>query len=375
MFKKINNMELQCLVSHRRKLLIGTFLLFFVGVFLCSCNKTEKEINDLYSSGVVLVQNSGYYELKIDDELSVYFSNYSEEGDLENFTFDKDSIVVATSYGTGFFVSEFGEIVTNHHVVASTVLEKEASKSLKKMFKAVKEECLVEYNEYNNLMAELLNITTKYERNYSATGYISENDYNTYQNASNYVKMCKEKLEYCEFLYRLVDNIDMSDAELKYANKVSIAYNDEYITSATDFVPCVVKKTDEKNDLAIIQLSSKKTPEDKAIFEILDENPMETSSLFYPGKNDKLIMIGFNLGPALALTENGVLSQCTSGMITQERDNCYMYSIPSLHGSSGSPVVNQKGELVAINFAGLDFTQNFNYGIKVDFLRRLYNNY
>jgi V8-like Glu-specific endopeptidase len=94
--------------------------------------------------------------------------------------------------------------------------------------------------------------------------------------------------------------------------------------------------------------------------------------MFYPDKNDKLTMIGFNLGPALALTEEGILSQCTSGMISQERENCYMYSIPSLHGSSGAPVLNQKGELVAINFAGLSATQNFNYGIKVKYLSELY---
>ena len=51
----------------------------------------------------------------------------------------------------------------------------------------------------------------------------------------------------------------------------------------------------------------------------------------------------------------------------------YLYSIPSLPGSSGSPVVNQKGELIAINFAGINSTQNFNYGIKVKYLRELIN--
>ena len=39
-----------------------------------------------------------------------------------------------------------------------------------------------------------------------------------------------------------------------------------------------------------------------------------------------------------------------------------MYSIPSLPGISGFPVINFKGDLVAINYTGLNGTQNFNYG-------------
>lgn len=42
-----------------------------------------------------------------------------------------------------------------------------------------------------------------------------------------------------------------------------------------------------------------------------------------------------------------------------------MYSIPSLPGISGFPVINFKGDLVAINYTGLNGTQNFNYGIIV----------
>lgn len=50
-----------------------------------------------------------------------------------------------------------------------------------------------------------------------------------------------------------------------------------------------------------------------------------------------------------------------------------MYSIPTLPGSSGSPVVNLHGELVAINYAGLKETQNFNYGVRVKYLKDLIN--
>ena len=83
-------------------------------------------------------------------------------------------------------------------------------------------------------------------------------------------------------------------------------------------------------------------------------------------------MIGYNQGPILAHTESGIKAQITQGNISQNTDDIQMmYSIPALQGSSGSPVLNQYGELVAINFAGISTTQNFNYGIKVNKLKEL----
>ena len=82
-------------------------------------------------------------------------------------------------------------------------------------------------------------------------------------------------------------------------------------------------------------------------------------------------MISFNLGPQLALTTEGIKSQINLGNISQKTDEQLLYSIPSLPGSSGSPVVNEQGELVAVNFAGLSTTQSFNYGIRVKFLYSL----
>ena len=40
-----------------------------------------------------------------------------------------------------------------------------------------------------------------------------------------------------------------------------------------------------------------------------------------------------------------------------------MYSIPTLPGSSGSPIIDERGNLVAVNFAGIVNTQSFNYGV------------
>lgn len=82
-------------------------------------------------------------------------------------------------------------------------------------------------------------------------------------------------------------------------------------------------------------------------------------------------MMSFNLGPTLAVTKEGIKSQFNGGTISQRTDDRLMYSIPALPGSSGSPVVNLRGQLVAINYAGINTTQSFNYGIRVKHLRNL----
>ena len=42
-----------------------------------------------------------------------------------------------------------------------------------------------------------------------------------------------------------------------------------------------------------------------------------------------------------------------------------MYSIPCLPGSSGSPVLNDEGEVIAINFSKFAGSQGFANGIPV----------
>ena len=187
----------------------------------------------------------------------------------------------------------------------------------------------------------------------------------------------EKRKEYAE-TYNELDDIKASESEIKYHNKISIAYNDTYVTSTTDFVSCVITKIDSEHDLAILQLKDKKTPEGKYVFAVSNEDPLEKydwkenlTKKVGEDKNSKLFMTSFNLGPTLALTKEGIKSQFNSGSISQRTSERLMYSIPALPGSSGSPVVNLQGQLVAINFAGLNGTQSFNYGIRVKYLKNL----
>ena len=53
------------------------------------------------------------------------------------------------------------------------------------------------------------------------------------------------------------DDVRVSDSEIKYHNEVSIKYNNTFVTNTNDFVLCVVTKSDQEHDLAIIQLKTK----------------------------------------------------------------------------------------------------------------------
>lgn len=345
-------------------LLLGVVVVFGI---MSNKHMTDSELDNAYGSGVVLIMNSGYYEVVLSNGESVYFTSYDEESGLQNFTFDKDSVVTAYSFGTGFFVSDDGKIATNNHVVASDVTEKQIKKQMNSLFSKIKEALSEKYDEYKELDEQLIaSIRRK---------YLYDEDYSAEYALSDAVE---EEMEKLKGLYKYIDNINPSDLELKYHSEVSVAYNDTYVTNTSDFSPCIVKSTDPEYDLAIIQLKEKKTPAEKCVFSVPEKNPLEDYSLFESlgknfgkDKNSKLTMIGFNRGPQLAFTKEGIKAQCTSGSISQNDADKIMYTIPSLHGSSGSPVLNAKGQLVAVNFAGIDVTQSFNYGVKVKHLRDL----
>ncbi|HBE55314.1 MAG TPA: serine protease [Prevotellaceae bacterium] len=349
-----------------------TLTLILLGVIVASCgNKSEQQIEDTAASGVVLVQNQSYYELVMPNGNSIYFSRFDEDGDVTGLAMEADSVEATITYGTGFFVSANGEIATNAHVVDNMMEEKAANRSVTKVFNGIQQIVKAVYDDYKD----------KYE---SACTLAQLAFFDDNVSAAEYQGVCevrdayKSEMEECAEMYNNIGDLKASDCDLKYHNTVSIAYNDTYVTSTQDFQECVMTKTDHDHDLAIIQLKDKKTPADNYVFPIPGEDPLETYSLMDnlkkktgSDKNSKLYMLSFNLGPTLAITKEGIKSQFNNGTISQKTSERLMYSIPALHGSSGSPVLNHEGELVAVNFAGLSNTQNFNYGIRVKYLREL----
>lgn len=312
-------------------------------VSICSCQKkmNSEEIYNLASSGVVLIVNEYYYSAKL-NSLDVFFTGVDEDGDPTDLTTDEDEVrqKCYECTGTGFFISSDGQIMTNRHVASPKIEKSEVSKNIRKAFKDV----------FKEERDKLANLWHQYEGNSSTQNEIY-NEWNTFNNA-----------------YESVDEMSADDIQITTHADLYIVYNDTHVVKEDDLKPCVTValSEDEDVDLAIIQLKDSETPENAYVFSLYPEEDEKELTL-----DERLFMIAFNAGTKVSKTKQGFRSQIYGGHVTQRSDGeQILYSIASLPGSSGSPVIDQYGYLVAVNYAKVSGTQGFNYGIPSRLVRQ-----
>lgn len=361
---------------NKKGIIIISFLLIFF-VSSCGGNTHNKEklspeqIESKYSSGVVLIKNTFYYTISFGGGKEFYFTKLDENGNPEDLTLDPSEFSPAVTFGTGFFISKDGLIATNSHMASPAVDISSARSSIMNSFREMANEWTKQINEMNEKLGIL------------QLGIAEAESYEELQQCQQAYDELAQERDSLQEAVNMVNSLGGMDYEATLHTDIGVAFNDTHVTNMTDFHDCVTVADDPEHDLAIIQLKDKITPEGKHVFKVPrgkrseksdsdkeDEEGSKKEKSVKVGK--KLYMLGFNLGPALALTNQGVKAQVTSGEVSQDTDDSrIMYTIPALHGSSGSPVIDVYGKLVAINFAGLDMTQNFNYGVKVKHLKTL----
>lgn len=350
-------------------------------IVLCSCNEIREtisleDVNNTYSSGVVLIGVKYCHVMEMENGVKFYFTDFDKDGDL-NFTTNQEEAPVAFHSGTGFFISSDGQIATNSHVAYPEMDEKKALAYFHTQSERIKSQVRKDISILSDKISKLQ------ER--VASRYV--NEIRTQAQQDSLVASLTEAKTAREKAQKILDTFDELshiNGSLNTVTEIGIAYNNTFVDKITDFIPCVQLKDARDYDVAIIQLKSKQTPSDRYIFDV--EKPIKSDGSPAPDKNgkeididelsvgSKLFLIGFNHGLTIGATSDGIKAQVVSGDVSQIVDDKeIMYTIPTLGGSSGSPVLNEYGDLVAINHAGWNGTQNFNYGIKVIHLRELYH--
>lgn len=329
-------------VNYRKILMILSIILFlcggiYGGVYLIDkiigedkrnlgptvTNKvlTDEELFAKYKNSVVLIYGGYYYKVTAGsytkvlqelEELGEFNTEWyvSEEGKI----LPRKNSNQATNYtGTGFFVSEDGKIVTNLHVARPWTYDNEVKDKIALHCKSL-------LKQLGEVVSNLELIDIKVEGRIAYIGMIPNG---AYLDAEN-IKKCVE----------------------------------------------LVVPDDIKKDVAILQLITKKLPDDNC--NIVDLNQAVINDSEIQG-GSRMYTLGFPHG--LNLQDSEVKVFAHSGKITQE---CTKYSFgfdaASYGGASGSPIFNAKGQLIGVLNSGVSKSQGFNYAIKASHVIELLNN-
>lgn len=316
-------------------------------------------------SGVCLINANGFYyadlnvrDITIDGHPAVLYFNYDlNNKKISDLTFDPNEFEPDGWSGTGFLISEDGLIATNRHI-ASPIPPKELEGILKKKIQETRDFYQREADRLSNNLQIL-------------GGYGQMNQ--LYKNTLDTLRYYQEQVLIWGKL------VNVGDFTVKVKTLLSVAFTDTRVENTNDFIQCSQPRAIgepggvRENDLAIIQIKKKQDiPEKAFIFKIPEKDLMDEEI----PDDYEITVLGYNYGFNLQHMDlqDGIKPQAQHGKITNRSERYRVgYDAPTLGGSSGSPVINKKGELVAINNSGVGDTQGFNYGVRTKYLKELFD--
>lgn len=326
---------------------------------------------DKMKTGVVLVleQTNYYVDFEIDDiyygdhgPLKCYFTYNQNTRSIDHITLDSELIQYNTATGTGFLISNDGMIATNKHVADPEIPQELAEKALRLYFQKLKDE--------NQMKCEDISDTL----NVPGVAQLGKNKY----------RQLFAELKYRQNQVRIMDKIlNTGSFKVKKNTALYVAFTgtniDPELRSLDGFVGCNHLISGDQgdqvtgNDVAIIQLRNKDKdiPSGAFVYEIPEKDVIDKQM----PKNRRVTIIGYNAGFGLQHLElqNGIQPQIQSGEINNLSEKFRIgYDAGTLGGSSGSPVLNDDGMLVAVNNSGVGGSDSFNYGVRIKYLREIY---
>jgi S1-C subfamily serine protease len=320
------------------------------------CLDSDTKVYNEYKDAVVLIRHSyGYFAKIKGTEIQLNTPDAKEE----------------TVFGTGFFIDREGKILTNSHVLQpwnSSGEEQEKTNTAIRNLRLKIASILttdVSEDEYQSFIERNWKIASAYEE--SEGDYEGEGEETSEEPAGEeFVSSNETETDTAKVTTDIAaaipvkEYVSREDIEVYVKTvEIAVALHD----SDDQWLSCEIEKISEDTniDLGIVRLTDHTTPQSVANIINLDNAVKDDASL-NPGQ--KAIMVGYPLGMDLAKTDSGIKVQLYDGKISKESDgNKIQYSITSTHGASGAPVFNECGQLIAVNFSGVDEVQGFNFGI------------
>ncbi|MBX2903320.1 MAG: trypsin-like peptidase domain-containing protein [Chitinophagales bacterium] len=292
---------------------IGLLLLLFRFISGVNTSKPEMplsatEIYNRYKNTVVLVEVK--YYVRIHTKATQLYFGLKPNKEID-FNKDKSELQPLSSEGTAFFIDSNGTLITNHHVIKPWQFDR----NLKDYF----------FTKIKPAIKKALR-----------EGGWGEDDPKFY-----------------------------GELEAIYIYPNGKRFTPENRIQCTE----LKISDDEDIDLASIQTISGSLPQGVSIISRKETEPDETKIQV----GSPAFVISFPYGDELATNESNELN-CTSttGSFTQPPAKKYIqYSAQVASGSSGSPVFNQYGKLVAVTYLGSSSGQSFNRGILIKYLSML----
>ncbi|MBJ2126224.1 serine protease [Flavobacterium sp. IB48] len=322
------------------------------------CLGTDTKIYDAYKDAVVLIKHRYGYFAKINGkEIQLNVEDAKEE----------------TIYGTGFFVDTEGDMITNRHVLQPWDSSDEESAKVNTTIRNLRMKVAsilttdVSENDYESFIDNnWSHASVSYDEGEGDGEYEESGEETTESAGEEFVSSNEAETDTAQVSTDIAASIPVKEYVPIENIEVYVKTVDIEVAlhnSDSEWNSCEVKKvSDDTNvDLGLLQLVTHKTPQTVTNIISLD-NIIDNDASLAPGQ--KAIMVGYPMGMDLAQTNSGIKVQLYNGQISKESDgNKIQYSITSTHGASGAPVFNECGQLIAVNFSGVDQVQGINFGI------------
>lgn len=356
----------------------------------CNGNKTKKQLPELNASDlfekfrkqVVLIKNKSYFKATFSNGTELFFTRVYNNG-YSDITFEEQEAIdnAVEMNGTGFFIGKNGLIATNFHVVSGLQLlpsevdfQLSVTEALQVSKEALENDITYTADRLKRMHPEdsayLQSLPQAFRFRPMAADPGGEGEEEVITDDTT-ITSFHERID---SLMEANKTTEALAAQTFQVEIVTVALSVQLEAAAKDATeyPCHIHALSQHKqvDLAIIQMDSKQTPAGVGpLTDLGKENDEEHYGTTLQENavlkvTTPLYLIGYNYGKKIAATSDGIKVQLSKGEVTQESDQYrVLYSVPMLPGSSGSPVFNNKGQIVAINYCGFTTKDNFNYGI------------